>query len=69
MTGAELKRLRISKQLTQKHLGEMLGYKGRSAENTIQKWEYDSQPIPTKYWKSLSKILGVKLDVFLPDDD
>jgi len=66
MTGEELQKARIRKNLTQQHLGEMLGFKGRSAGNTVQKWEYGSQPIPTKYWKKLSEILDIPLEKFLP---
>ena len=69
MKGEELKRLRISKHITQKQLGEMLGYKDKSAENVVQLWEYGKQPIPTKHWKLLSKILGAKLEAFLPEDE
>lgn len=68
MTGEEFKKARIRAQITQQQLGEMLGYKGRSAGNTVQKWEYDYQPIPTKHWKKLSKILRLPLDAFLPEE-
>lgn len=67
MTGEQLKAYRLRKHLTQQKLGELLGFTGRSAGNTVQKWEYGSQPIPVKYWKPLTKILGVKLEEFLPD--
>lgn len=66
MTGEELKRLRIRHNLTQRRLGELLGYKGRSAENVVQLWEYDKQPIPLKHFRELAKILEVPLDVFIP---
>ena len=66
MTGKELREARISKSLTQKKLGELLGYEGRSAETTVQKWEYDSQPIPMRHYKKLSKLLDIPLEKFLP---
>ena len=66
MTGEELKKYRIMHQITQKRLGEMLGFKGRSAENTVQKWEYGTQPIPIKYWRKLAEILEIPLDRFIP---
>lgn len=66
MTGEELRKYRIRRNLTQRKLGELLGFEGRSAETTVQKWEYGSQPIPTKYWRALAKILEVSLDVFVP---
>ena len=66
MTGEELKKYRILRHLTQRQLGEMLGYTGRSAENTVQKWEYGTQPIPMKNFRQLSKILEVPLEKFIP---
>lgn len=67
MTGEEVKRLRIRQCITQKQLGEMLGYTGKAAETVVQKWEYGERPIPTKHWKALCKIFKVKLDAFLPE--
>jgi len=66
MTGEDLKRYRIAACYTQKQLGEALGYKGRSAENTVQKWEYGTQPIPIKHFRELSKLLEVPLEKFIP---
>ena len=66
MTGDDLKRYRILSHLTQQQLGEKLGLTGRSAGNTVQKWEYESQPIPLKYIRQLSKILEVPIDKFIP---
>ena len=67
MTGKRLQELRINKCITQRELAEMLGYKGRGGENTVQKWEYGIRPVPTKHWRALSKILGVKIEEFLPE--
>lgn len=66
MTGEELKKLRQNKCITQMRLGEMLGYKGKSAECTVQNWEYGKQPIPMKHFRKLSLILGVPLEKFIP---
>ena len=66
MTGKELRTAREHKCLTQAKLGELLGYKGKSAENTVQKWEYGTQPIPLKHFRNLSKILDVPLEKFIP---
>ena len=66
MTGDDLKRYRILSHLTQQQLGEKLGFTGRSAGNTVQKWEYGTQPIPLKYFRKLSEILEVPLDKFIP---
>ena len=69
MTGEELKHYRINQQLTQKRLGEMLGYKGRSAENIVQMWEYGTRPIPIKHFRKLAKILNIPLEKFIPEED
>ena len=66
MTGDELKKARIRSNLTQKRLGELLGYEGKSAENVVQLWEYEKQPIPLKHFRKLSKILEVPLEKFIP---
>ena len=66
MTGEELKRARIARQLTQKQLGEMVGFTGRRAETTVQKWEYGTLGIPVKYFRRLSEVLHVPLERFIP---
>lgn len=66
MTGKELRDARIRNCITQKRLGEMLGYKGKSAECTVQNWEYGKQPIPLKHFRPLSEILNVPLEKFIP---
>ena len=66
MTGTELKEARLEKKLTQRKLGEMLGFRDRGGENTVQNWEYGKQPIPSKYWRKLSEILDIPLDKFIP---
>ena len=66
MTGDELRRARIRKCLTQKRLGQMLGYKDLTADTVVQKWEYGERPIPVKHFRALSKILNVPLEKFIP---
>ena len=66
LTGEELKIARKRKILTQRQLGELLGYEGRSAETTIQCWEYNKAPIPLKHFRKLSEILEIPLDKFIP---
>ena len=66
MDGESLKKLRLRNQLTQRRLGEMLGYEGRSAEVVVQQWEYGKQPIPLKHFRKLAEILRVPLDRFIP---
>jgi transcriptional regulator with XRE-family HTH domain len=66
MTGEEFKELRLRAHITQLKLGEMLGYKGKSAECTVQNWEYGKQPIPLKHFRKLAEILEVPLEKFIP---
>lgn len=66
MTGEEFRRARINACITQKRLGEMLGYTGHGAENVVQNWEYDKQPIPLKHFRQLAKILEIPLEKFIP---
>ena len=66
MTGEEFKKARQLKHLTQQRLGEMLGYKGRTAERMIQAWEYGERGIPAKYYRKLSEILEIPLEKFIP---
>lgn len=68
MTGEELKRARIRRQLTQKRLGQMLGYKDLTADTVVQKWEYGERPIPLKHYRKLSKILEVPLEKMIPEE-
>lgn len=66
MTGEELKRARIRRCITQKKLGQLLGYKDLTADTVVQKWEYGERPIPVKHYRKLSKLLDVPLDKFIP---
>ena len=66
MTGEELRKNRKRCGYTQRALAEALGYEGRSGECTIQNWEYDKQPIPIKYYRPLSKLLGMTLEEMIP---
>ena len=66
MTGEELKKARKRKGLTQKQLGLMLGFNEKSAERTVQCWEYEERDIPLRNIRALSKILEVPLEDFIP---
>ena len=66
MTGEELKKYRVKKGITQRKLGELLGYEGASADRVVQNSESDKQPIPIKYWRDIAKILGFPVDKFIP---
>lgn len=64
--GELIRERRLAKKLTQKRLGEMLGYTGRSAEAVVQNWEYGKQPVPQNKLKPMSKVLEVPLEDLLP---
>lgn len=66
MTGQELKKARVRVNLTQKRLGEQLGYEGKSAEVVVQLWEYGKQPIPVRHYRALAKLLELTLDDIVP---
>ena len=66
MTGEEFRDARIKACITQRRLGEMLGYEGRSAESVVQNWEYGRQPIPLKHIRKLAKILEIPIEKFIP---
>ena len=66
MTGEQLKIRRIALGITQQRLGEMLGYKGKSALVTVQRWEYGTRPIPVKHYRQLAAILRIDLDDIVP---
>lgn len=66
MTGNEFKELRINRCITQRAVGEALGYRGKAAETTIQNWEYGKQPIPMKHFRKLANLLQVPVEKFIP---
>lgn len=66
VSGEQLREYRIRAGITQRRLGEMLGYEGRSGECTVQNWEYGKAPIPVKHFRKLSVILRVPLERFVP---
>ena len=66
MTGDELRRERLRINLTQKKLGEILGYTGASADRVVQNWEYGKSPIPKKHWRQLAELFEVPLENFIP---
>lgn len=66
MTGEELKAFRLKKGITQQALGEALGYQGKSALVTVQRWEYDTRPIPIKHFRKLAKLLDIPIDKLVP---
>lgn len=57
---------RIVLGYTQRQLGEMCGYQGRIAENTIQLWEYGKRPVPADRLRRLAKALKLPLEALIP---
>lgn len=57
---------RKAKGLTQQALGEILGYTGRTAETSIQRWEYGTFLVPTDKLRQLAAALDLTLDDLIP---
>ena len=66
MTGDELREFRAKRGLSQQALGELLGYKGLSAQITVQRWEKGVRPIPMKHIRKLAEIFDIPTDKFIP---
>ena len=66
MFGSYIKECRIKAGLTQQQLGELCGYTGRSAANTVQKWEYDQNPVPLEKMRILAKTLNIPIESLIP---
>lgn len=67
MTGEELRKFRARAGLTQRQLGELLGYEGRTAEVMVQMWEYGKRPINPKHYRKLCKLLNITFDDLIPE--
>ena len=50
---------RLNRNLTQKELGELLGYKGESRQTRISSWESGKRQVPRRKIKELAKLLGI----------
>jgi len=57
---------RIILGYTQRQLGEMCGYQGRTAERMAQKWEYGEAPVPVDRLRRLAKALELPLEALIP---
>lgn len=67
MTIAEkIKQARIDAGYTQQKFGELCGYEGASAQNTVQRWEYGTRPVPIEKLRIVAKILNLTLDDLVP---
>lgn len=68
-TGEKIRELRNNNSLTQKDLGEMLGYKGKNPGWTISRWEKDSSVVPQNKLEDLCMIFNVPIDEFSNDEE
>ena len=66
MLGKAIKAARKAAHLTQRQLGEKLGFTGRTAEVTIQKWEHDLRDPAVEQLRPLAKALGITLEELIP---
>lgn len=57
---------RQAKGYTQRQLGELMGYEGRTGETTVQRWESGSRPVPIEKIRALAATLGLTLDDLIP---
>ena len=64
--GEYIKSCRIKAGLSQQKLGELLGYTGRSALVTVQRWESNTRPVPIEKLRALAKALNIPLDSLIP---
>lgn len=65
MTGDFVKERRQLKHLTQKQLGEMLGFKPEQAQIMVARIEAGTRPIPKSKLVAASKILEVPIEQLL----
>jgi transcriptional regulator with XRE-family HTH domain len=61
-----LRAARITAKLTQKKLGELIGYTGTLAQVQIAQWEAGTRPIPRDKLKAVAHILKIPLETLLP---
>ena len=66
MLGEKIKSARKAAKLTQKQLGLLVGLSEKSAENTIQYWEYDKRDPAVEQLRPLCKALGITLEELIP---
>lgn len=62
----KIKQARKEAGLTQKQVGEALGYTGGTAESTVRRWELDIRPVPLDKLRTLSQVLNIPLDQLIP---
>ncbi len=57
---------RLDMPYTQRQLGELCGYEGRTAERMVQQWEQGSRPVPADRLRRLAKALELPLEELIP---
>ena len=62
----KIKQARKEAGLTQKQVGEALGYTGGTAETSVRKWELGTRPVPLDKLRTLSQVLNIPLDQLIP---
>ena len=66
MIGELIAQARKAAGLTQKQLGEMIGYKGPNADIMIQRFEANKREVPLSKVRALSKALNIPLENLIP---
>ena len=64
--GALIRTRRLDMPYTQRQLGELCGYEGRTAERMVQQWEQGSRPVPADRLRRLAKALDLPLEALIP---
>ena len=57
---------RLDMPYTQRQLGELCGYEGRTAERMVQQWEQGRRPVPADRLRRLAKALELPLEALIP---
>ena len=57
---------RLDMPYTQRQLGELCGYEGRTAERMVQQWEQGSRPVPADRLRRLATALELPLEALIP---
>lgn len=63
---AAIKAARIAAGLTQKELGERIGYNGESQERAIRNIESGRRGVPIEKVRALAAVLNLTLDDIIP---
>lgn len=61
-----IRQARQNAKMTQKQLGEALGYQGDNAQAYVAMWERGTKPVPNKHIKPMAKILDIDIADLLP---